>query len=253
MRQLADLVLPDPTRDGAPAVLRAFTLAGVRPASSPLPNQLPVSAMPVLPTATVLALLPGAGRQIAAAVPAPASASVVPPETARESEPQTATAAPRPEPPTTPHAQRQEPANAPPPPPQHTQPTPPELLEQSAARAMREHLADQVFKPKELADYDRVVALPLAAHDVPTPARLAVATRSTGGGVQATFLRVDAELSRLGSVSIRLSGADSGGPMAITLVASPHAGALLAEELPALVADLRALGVDAGVRVVADG
>lgn len=118
---------------------------------------------------------------------------------------------------------------------------------------MREHLADQVFKPKDLADYDRVVPLPLAANDLPTPARLAVATRSTGGGMQATFVRVDAELSRLGNVSIRLSGADTGGPMAITLVASPRAGALLAEELPALVADLRALGLEAGVRVVADG
>jgi hypothetical protein len=32
-----------------------------------------------------------------------------------------------------------------------------------------------------------------------------------------------------------------------------HDEALLAEELPAMIADLRALGVEAGVRVVADG
>lgn len=117
---------------------------------------------------------------------------------------------------------------------------------------MREHLAEQVFKPKELADYDRVVPLPLSAQQVTTPARLAVASRSTGGGAQATFVRVDAELTRLGPVSIRLSGADGGGPLAITLIASRPSGAALSEELPALIDDLRGLGLDASVRVVAD-
>ena len=65
-------------------------------------------------------------------------------------------------------------------------------------------------------------------------------------------MRVDAELTRLGPVSIRLSGADSGGPLSITLITSRRSGAALADELQALVADLRALGLDAGVRVVAD-
>lgn len=121
------------------------------------------------------------------------------------------------------------------------------------APAVREHLAEQVFKPKELADYDRVVPLPLTATQVPTPARLAVATRSVGGGSQATFVRVDAELTRLGPVSIRLSGVDSGGPLAITLIAGPAGGAALADGLPDLIADLHTLGIDAAVRVVADG
>jgi hypothetical protein len=129
-------------------------------------------------------------------------------------------------------------------------PTP---LEETATRGVREHLAEQVFKPKELADYDRVVPLPLTAAQVPTPARLAVATRSIGGGSQATFVRVDAELSRLGPVSIRLSGVDSGGPLAITLIASPAGGGALAEGLPDLIADLHALGIDAAVRVASDG
>lgn len=120
-------------------------------------------------------------------------------------------------------------------------------------QGVREHLAEQVFKPRELADYDRVVPLPLATAGLPTPARLAVAQRSTGGGASATFLRVDAELARLGTVSVRLSGADAGGPVAITIVASTAAGTMIADELPALAADLRALGVEAGVRVVADG
>ena len=125
-------------------------------------------------------------------------------------------------------------------------------MDETVTRTVREHLAEQVFKPKELADYDRVVPLPLSAAQVTTPARLAVASRSTGGGSQATFMRVDAELTRLGPVSIRLSGADSGGPLAITLIANRQAGAALAEELPALVSDLRQLGVEAAVRVVAD-
>lgn len=118
---------------------------------------------------------------------------------------------------------------------------------------MREHLAEQVFKPKDLSDYDRVVPLPLTTSQVTTPARLAVATRSTGGGAQATFVRVDAEMTRLGRVSIRLSGSDGGGPLAITLIAEPRAGTALAAELPALIADLHQAGIDAAVRVVADG
>ncbi len=121
------------------------------------------------------------------------------------------------------------------------------------SHAVREHLAEQVFKAKDLNDYDRVVPLPLATTQTTTPARLAVATRTTGNGTQATFVRVDADMSRLGPVSLRLSGSDAGGPLAITLVAGPAAGALLAEQLPALIEDLRRIGVDAAVRVVSDG
>lgn len=131
-------------------------------------------------------------------------------------------------------------------------PTPPpadDAVQAAAGRTVREQLAEQVFKPKDLADYDRVVPLPLAAQQVPTPARLAVATRSGGGGQDATFLRVDAELSRLGPVSLRMSGI-GGGPLAITLVARPGAAAELAGELPAMIEDLRAAGVEAGVRII---
>ena len=124
-------------------------------------------------------------------------------------------------------------------------------LAAATAHAARENFAEQVFKPKEFADYDRVVPLPLAAQQVPTPARLAIANRNLGGGAQATFLRVDAELDRLGPVSVRISGV-SGGPLAITLLAGAGAGQHLVEELPSLVDDLRALGLEAGVRVAED-
>ncbi len=129
----------------------------------------------------------------------------------------------------------------------------PSPFDDTVTRTVREHLAEQVFKPKELNDYDRVVPLPLGNPQATTPARMAVATRTTGGGSKATFVRVDAELSHLGPVSVRLSGADVGGPLAITLIAGAATSQALAEELPALVADLRNLGVEAAVRVVSDG
>jgi hypothetical protein len=265
LRQMAQFVLPDPAKDGAPAVLRALAMAGIRPASaSPtVPSTSTAAApatppatlnAPVLPTALVLAM-PATVRQIASMLDQTQVATPGRPEAAAPARPDLQTAPSTPAASTAPSAT----PTAPPPhsesDPRHTSNVPPPIseLEQRTVQTMREHLADQVFKPKELADYDRVVPLPLAANTLPTPARLAVATRSTGGGVQATFIRVDAELSRLGSISLRLSGADSGGPLAITLVASPAAGTLLADELPALIADLRAIGVEAGVRVVSDG
>jgi len=63
-------------------------------------------------------------------------------------------------------------------------------------------------------------------------------------------MRVDCALSQLGSVSVRLSGAD-GGPVAVTLIAAPAAAAVLAHALPALTEDLHAKGVVAALRVVA--
>ena len=223
------------------------------PASTPAPTSPPRSD-PLAPTIPVrLSLI----REIARLASEPARSAAVPtpaPETMRE--------APRPDQPHVAQAPAQTaarpapafvlqapPANEPAAP---APPPPPTAMDETVTRTVREHLADQVFKPKDLADYDRVVPLPLSAAQVTTPARLAVASRSTGGGAQATFVRVDAELTRLGPVSIRLSGADSGGPLAITLITSRPSGAALADELPALVADLRALGLDAAVRVVAD-
>lgn len=115
-------------------------------------------------------------------------------------------------------------------------------------RAAREAAAELVFKPAELADYDLVVALPLLAQQQPVPARLAVTSRTTPGGQRAWWLRVDAELSALGAISVRLSGAE-GGPIAITIAASAHGGAIISDGLADLASDLDALGIQAGIRV----
>lgn len=119
----------------------------------------------------------------------------------------------------------------------------------AATVAVRDTVAQDLLPPKDLTDYDRVLALPLADHGQPVPARLAVTTRRTATGGLACWMRVDCELSRLGPVSVRLGAVDAG-PVAITLFASPAAGAALAAGLPALGEDLRAIGVDAALRVV---
>ena len=119
---------------------------------------------------------------------------------------------------------------------------------EAVTRTVREAMAEQVFKPKDLADYDRVVPLPLAADGRPLPARVAVASRHGANGERATWVRIDAELSHLGAVSVRLSGG-AGGPIAITLVAEPGPAQELIAGLPDLVADLTQRGLIAAVRV----
>ncbi len=116
---------------------------------------------------------------------------------------------------------------------------------------LRDAVAQDVLPPKELADYDRVLALPLAVQGQPVPARLAVSTRRTADGGLACWMRVDCELSQLGPLSVRLGGADAG-PVAITLVTTPAAGPTIAEAITALSDDLRAAGIDAALRVVVD-
>ena len=226
------------------------------------PGPVPITSPATPATPQLATIRPNLLRDIVRLITEPAKPTLDPAAPADPAVPSIAPARqtplnPAPAPTPAPTA-RPSPAPPPPPPPPATEPAPappptlPTALDETVTRTVREHLAEQVFKPKELADYDRVVPLPLSAAQVPTPARLAVATRSTGGGSQATFVRVDAELTRLGPVSVRLSGADSGGPLAITLITSRRSGTALADELPALVADLRNLGLDAAVRVVAD-
>jgi hypothetical protein len=119
----------------------------------------------------------------------------------------------------------------------------------AVVRAAREAASETVFKPAHLDDYDQVVALPLLCQGQPTPARLAVAARGAPGGGTGYFLRVDAALSRLGPISVRLSGADQG-PVAITIVADAAGARRIAAGLDDLAADLHALGTAAGIRVV---
>lgn len=116
---------------------------------------------------------------------------------------------------------------------------------------LRDVVAQDLLPPKDLADYDRVLALPLAVQGQPVPARLAVSTRRTADGGLACWMRVDCELSQLGPLSVRLGGADAG-PVAITLVTTPAAGPAIAEAITALSEDLRAAGIDAALRVVVD-
>jgi hypothetical protein len=108
-------------------------------------------------------------------------------------------------------------------------------------------VAETVVKPQALADYDVVLGLPMLVHGQPLPARLAVAERHTAAGT-ATFLRVDAELTHLGPLSVRLSGIE-GGPMAITIMGSGRSLPALAAALPDLGESLRQLGLTAGLRV----
>lgn len=126
----------------------------------------------------------------------------------------------------------------------HESPTP---MDAAVAAVMREQVAETLVKPRSLADYDLVLALPMQAQGQPTPARLAVAERHTAGGT-ATFVRVDAELTHLGLLSVRLSGIE-GGPMAITLLATGPALAALVAALPNLSDSLGELGLTAGLRV----
>jgi hypothetical protein len=117
--------------------------------------------------------------------------------------------------------------------------------------AIHEQVARDLLPPQELTEYERVLAVPLAIAGQPVPARLAVTTRCSGSGVQACWMRLDCELSRLGPVSVRLGGVE-GVPVAITLVARPAAAAELAAALPHLTQDLHHLGVEAALRVVAE-
>jgi hypothetical protein len=120
-------------------------------------------------------------------------------------------------------------------------------IDAAIAHVMREQAAETVVKPQALVDYDLVLGLPLQVNGQPMPARLAVAERKTSAGT-ATFLRVDAELTHLGPLSVRISGID-GGPMAITVLGVGPALGALTEALPDLNESLRALGLTAGVRV----
>ena len=73
-------------------------------------------------------------------------------------------------------------------------------------------------------------------------------SRLTPGGTAYMVVRVDTELSHLGSISVRLSGLQDG-PMAITLLADGPGGQALAEALPGLAESLQQLGMVAGLRV----
>jgi hypothetical protein len=117
--------------------------------------------------------------------------------------------------------------------------------------ALVESAAQTIFPPEQLADYDLVLPLPLQERGSPVPARLAVASRRSGNGALATWLRVDTELSRLGPVSARLAAVEHG-PLIVHIVANHEAQDVLASVLPELEAALSAKGFAASVRLSVD-
>ncbi len=120
----------------------------------------------------------------------------------------------------------------------------------AAVPAARDAVAEAVLPGQDLADYDRIIPIPLVVDGQPTPARLAVGGRDARPGQsRAAWVRLDAELAALGPVSIRLSDS-GGGPLAITLAARGDGAQALAAGLPDLIADLDRLGLAAAVRVV---
>lgn len=120
-----------------------------------------------------------------------------------------------------------------------------------ARSAFIDATAHTLFPPKELADYDLVVPLPIQERGSPVPARLAVSTRRTAGGVSATWLRVDTELSQLGPVSTRLAAMEHG-PLLIHLVVTPAALSAMEAVIPDLQATLESKGFTATIRVSTD-
>jgi hypothetical protein len=211
LRAALGLPVPDGEREGTAGVMRAMVLAGLREAAASPAAPATLAAVTTRPTEAAPATL----LQRLASVP-----------TATLSEDRRASA-----------------------PATNLSPglSAPVTLGEAVAHAAREQAAQSVFKPSTMADYDLVMGLPLQADGRPTPARLAVARRAVAGGT-ATFLRVDAELSQLGPVSVRLSGVE-GGALAITLMADGAGGRALAESLPDLAQSLQALGIVAGLRV----
>ncbi len=124
-------------------------------------------------------------------------------------------------------------------------------LAQATLRAVRETVAETVFKPRELADYDVVLPLPAAPGGQPMPGRIALASRGTSGGGRSVWMRVDTELSHLGKVSVRLSGSDAGA-VAITVIAERRAAAALEAAASGLNTALCDLGLAAGLRIAVE-
>jgi hypothetical protein len=120
-------------------------------------------------------------------------------------------------------------------------------IEPALAQIAREQLSEQLFKPQHLTDYDVVIPIPMQTFQQPAPTRFAIAERKTAQG-NATFLRVDTELSQLGPLSVRLSGIE-GGATNITIFITPRAERALTDGLPDLITSMQNIGITAAVRL----
>ncbi|MHC5068594.1 MAG: hypothetical protein ACYTF0_08380 [Planctomycetota bacterium] len=115
--------------------------------------------------------------------------------------------------------------------------------------ALREVVAETLVPPARLDDYDLVLPLALADHGQAVPARIAVSSRAVpGSGANASLVRIDLELSRLGPLSVRFS-AHPAAPIGILILATGPARTALADDHAALCADLEHLGIDATIRI----
>ena len=85
-----------------------------------------------------------------------------------------------------------------------------------ATTIAREILADTLLPPQQLRDYDTILplALPPNLSGQPVSARLAISQRRSSGS-EATFVRIDLELERLGPLSLRFS--HSGQQLALSI------------------------------------
>ena len=111
----------------------------------------------------------------------------------------------------------------------------------------REILSESLLPPRALADYDLVIPFPLFAQQQPVPARLAMSSRKHGT-TEATFMRIDVELSKLGPLSLRFTEV-SGNPIGITVLHTPQAHSALHSGIHDLEADLQSQGLEASVRL----
>lgn len=118
----------------------------------------------------------------------------------------------------------------------------------TVVEAARQIGADLLLPPPRLADFDTVLPLVLAQDGAPIPARIAVSRHRRPRGATATFLRVDAELSALGPISIRCTGVDHL-PLAIVLLATGTALRSLNEARDTIVEALREQGLTVSLRV----
>ncbi len=120
--------------------------------------------------------------------------------------------------------------------------------QESVQHIMRELSADTILKPQHLNDYDSVLPLVLQHQGQAQQARLAIAKRSIPGQqMEATFLRVDLELQRLGPLSLRMSSGH--GPIVITIFGTGKTISTLEQGLPALQEDLKTNNIEAHIRI----
>jgi hypothetical protein len=223
MQSLVALAIPDVGHEGAPAVAKALALIGIVPSDTQA-NSAPTSSTPTK-------LANAADRQPAIpGAPAHDSADRAAHREIRARDVERSGVDERILPRLAPLAATAGDSEAP-----------------ALRHVMRELHGETVFKPNRLTDYDVVVGLPLQDRGLPTPARLAVSKREAGG-ITATYVRVDAELSRLGPVSVRMSGSDNSA-IAITVLVTPPARSAVDAAAPLMERALADLGIVAQLRV----